>query len=165
MLHPVEEVASFPQPVGCAALSGGGLFGAAVLLFLGVLHVLGGFFQPVEGLLQLRSGHRTTSAGLSRLLAGLLTRLAWLPLLSRLPWLSLLALLAGALLLRRLAPLELLHLLLELLGFTAQHLLLPTLAERLLLILLFSQLLLTARKLGQLLHGRWPLLASIWLGE
>ncbi len=54
MLHPVQDVASFLQAVGGAALSGSGLGGIAVLLALGVLHVLGGFFQAIQGLLQLR---------------------------------------------------------------------------------------------------------------
>jgi hypothetical protein len=67
MLHPVQDVASFLQTVGRAALSGGGLFGTAVLLALGVLHVLGGFFQPVERLLQLRRGDGANAARAARI--------------------------------------------------------------------------------------------------
>src|ERR1700722_18052223 len=57
MLHPVQDVASFLQTVGRAALSRGGLLGTAILLALGALHVLGSFLQPVERLLQLRRCH------------------------------------------------------------------------------------------------------------
>ncbi len=67
MLHPVQDVASFLQTVGRAALSGGGLLGTAVLLALGVLHVLGGLLQPVEGLLQLRRRDGSNLPAVARL--------------------------------------------------------------------------------------------------
>ena len=144
MLHPVQDVASFLQTISCAPLPRGSLLGTAVLLALGALHVLGGFLQTIESLLQLRRSDGANAAGaarLSGLLAGLLSLLSLLTglaLLTRLALLSLLALLPLLpwLLLRRVATLQLLHLLLELFGLAPQHFLLPALLERLLLILL-----------------------------
>ncbi len=50
VLHPVQNVACFLQPIGSAALARGSLLWTAVLL-TGVLHVFGGFFQTIQRLL------------------------------------------------------------------------------------------------------------------
>src|SRR6202035_2801140 len=100
MLHPVQQIARFLQTIGGALLSGGGLLWTPVLLLFGALHVLSGFFQAIQSLLQLWRGGGADAArtarlsGLARLLAGLLALLSLLPLLTFLSLLSLLTLLA-----------------------------------------------------------------------
>ena len=91
MLHPVQDVARFLEPLGCASLAGSVL--VAVLLILGIAHVIGRLLKTLDGLLEARISNRsgTAAIGAPAGLSGLLALLALLPLLSLLAFLALLA--------------------------------------------------------------------------
>src|SRR5215469_10204890 len=161
ILHAVQDVARFLQTLRGALLIEARLLRRAVLLRLGVSHVVGSALQSLDGVLQLRTRSGTRLPGIalpSRLTIGLLARRRTA---RRLLAVRLLARLALIALLGLIAALELLHLPFQLFCFTPQHLLLPALAEGLLLIfLLLGQLLLPASQFLELLQRVVDLLGA-----
>src|ERR1700720_3705700 len=93
MLHPIQDVASFLEPISGTALACRVL--VPVLLVFRRAHVIGGLLQTLDGLLQARIGNRSGASAISALAGLPVGLLALLPLLSLLSLLSLLALLAG----------------------------------------------------------------------